>query len=247
MDYIIKLDEFEGPMDLLLELIRKHEMDIYDLQISKITKDYLITIDNMKENDIDVTSDFIELASTLLQVKAKLLIPVEVEKEDPREELVQQILDYKEYKKAVEKMQELKDIENKFFKREKDIKIRKKKKGTIQDLINSYQAMMKKKFERKPNPLDMLTNELTRFNYTIEGQMDFIKHNLEIGKINIIDFFNDLDEKEEAITTFSALLELVKTQYITILINEEDCVFIEKKSNSLLSDGGALKDDWKFS
>jgi segregation and condensation protein A len=233
LSYIVKIDEFEGPFELLLELIKKREMDIFDLQISQITSDYLLTLEQMKEQNIDITSDFMEMAGMLLQIKAKLLIPVEVEKEDPRAELVQQILDYQEYKEAVQKMEELKILEQKFFKSEKAIKIKKKKKGTIQDIINSYHNILKKKLvvsDKKNNPLGRLTEELTKFKYTIEEQMDFIKDELEKGKIHIETFFYSLDDKELMVTTFGAMLELVKIQYIAIFINDYEEVYIEKRS-----------------
>jgi segregation and condensation protein A len=156
-----------------------------------------------------------------------------VEKEDPRAELVQQILDYQEYKEAVQKMEELKILEQKFFKSEKAIKIKKKKKGTIQDIINSYHNILKKKLvvsDKKNNPLGRLTEELTKFKYTIEEQMDFIKDELEKGKIHIETFFYSLDDKELMVTTFGAMLELVKIQYIAIFINDYEEVYIEKRS-----------------
>lgn len=233
MEYIVRLENFEGPFELLLELIRKKQMNIFDLQISEITKDYMSKLEEMKEQDIHVTSDFLEMASILLQIKTKMLIPKEENAKDPRDELVQQLLDYKEYKEAVSKMKELKEIEQRFFKRQKVDSIRKKKKGTIQDLIKSYQRIFSEKFQGKEKNKKMmkLAEELTRFKYTIEDRMEHVKHLLSSGRIDIEPFFKQMEDKEECIVTFSALLELVKIQYIAIYLDNEK-VFIERKDVS---------------
>lgn len=232
MDYIIKLENFEGPLDLLLELIKKREMDIYNLQISQITKDYLTSLEEMKTANIDVTADFIEMASLLLEIKAKMLIPVEVEKDDPRNGLVKQLLDYQEYKETVVQLKILREFEQKFYKRQKKDVVRKEKNGSIQDIIRSYKDIFTKKFKVKENkPFDKLREELTKFKFTIEDRMEHLKQLLQTDQVNVADYFSQVETKEEMVVTFGALLELVKLQYIDILLEEEQ-VFLIKKETS---------------
>jgi len=236
MEYIIKTDNFEGPFELLLDLIKKRQMDIYDLHISQITRDYMDKLKEMNENSIEVTSDFMEMASVLLEIKSKLLIPVEPDKEDPRNELVKQLLDYQEYKESLEKMRELKKIEQKHFKRQRTEKLTKKKTGTLADIIKIYQKMLNRKSkvqteDGRESPLERLKKELARFKYTMEEQMEFLKEQLEHDRIVVEDFFGNMRDKEEMIVTFGALLELIKLQYITI-VEDDEVLMIERKVES---------------
>lgn len=111
MSYHIQLSQFEGPLDLLLYLIRKEEMDIMDIQIHKITQQYLEYIQLMKELDLEVAGEFVAMAATLLQIKSRLLLPTYnengeiVETEDPRKELVQRLLEYEKYKEAAKALE----------------------------------------------------------------------------------------------------------------------------------------------
>lgn len=229
MEYIVKTEQFEGPFDLLLELIKKHEMDIYDLSISKITRDYLDSIELMQYQDIELTSDFIEMASILLQIKSRMVLPASGEAEDPRNELVQQILDYKSYKEAVEQMKVLKEMEQKFFKRQKIDIVHKKKIGTLMDILSSYQNVFNKKFKTKYNPLDKLTEELAKFKYTMEDRIEHLKECLEKEKIDVESYFSAVEDREEMIVTFGALLELVKAQYISIVVESNGQILLEKR------------------
>ena len=118
----IKVNAFEGPLDLLLHLIEKNKVDIYDIPISEITSQYLDYIRSMEEEDLDVMSDFLVMAATLLKIKAKMLLPVKEEEEeegDPREELVRRLIEYKIYKYAAEELKDLSvDAQKVFFKPE---------------------------------------------------------------------------------------------------------------------------------
>ena len=118
----IKVNAFEGPLDLLLHLIEKNKVDIYDIPISEITSQYLDYIRSMEEEDLDVMSDFLVMAATLLKIKAKMLLSVKEEEEeegDPREELVRRLIEYKIYKYAAEELKDLSvDAQKVFFKPE---------------------------------------------------------------------------------------------------------------------------------
>lgn len=227
MDYIVKIHEFEGPFDLLLELIKKREMNVYDLQIAQITQDYLANIRNLEKQNITLTSDFMEMAAMLLEIKSKILLPKEEEKEDPREELVRQIIDYQVNKETFEKMKQLKSDNEKMAKRQKIEKIKWNKKKTISDLLNQFAkfAMPKKKDGSR---LGELTSTLMSFKYTIEDRMAFLQEAVSEGDLEIIPFFLEMKEKEAWIVTFSALLELIKTQEL-MLFEREDTLYVAKK------------------
>ena len=120
----IKVNAFEGPLDLLLHLIEKNKVDIYDIPISEITSQYLDYIRSMEEEDLDVLSDFLVMAATLLKIKAKMLLPVNEEEEeegDPREELVRRLIEYKIYKYASLQLKEREMTAEKSFFRSPDI------------------------------------------------------------------------------------------------------------------------------
>lgn len=234
MSYIIKLEEFEGPFDLLLELIKKREMDIYNLQISQITQDFMNSLQEMQEKKIDITSDFMEMASQLLSIKAKLLIPVEVEKDDPRNELVKQLLEYQEYKETVEELKILRNFEEKYYKRQKQQVVKKEKNGTVQDIINSYKNIFAKKFSKQKNKaFDALTEELMRSKFTIEDRMDHLRSCLNQQEgIDVETYFDHLEDKEEMVVTFGAILELIKLQEMDIMIQSDKVFLVQKGDDS---------------
>ena len=122
MEYNIVLKTYEGPMDLLLDLIKENEIDIYDIPIFKITEEFLKYIENMKKLNLTLTSDFILMASTLLEIKSKMLLPKKEdldeeaeEEEDPRQDLVESLLEYKRYKEASEILKVQEEYESKSF------------------------------------------------------------------------------------------------------------------------------------
>lgn len=123
MAYNIKLEAFEGPFDLLFHLIEKNEIDLYDIPINEVTDQYIHYIKTMEELDLDVTSEFLVMAATLLEIKSKLLLPVEVveneqlefEEVDPRNELVRKLLEYKKYKLAAEVFKEKESLLSKLY------------------------------------------------------------------------------------------------------------------------------------
>ncbi|WP_341285827.1 segregation and condensation protein A, partial [Priestia megaterium] len=159
-NFIIKFDEFEGPLDLLIELIKKRELDIYDLPMSVITKDFIGSIELMKENNIEVTAKFTAMASLLLKIKTQMLLPSSKEV-DPRNILVKEIEEYEKYRSNLERIKELQFIEQKYFKRRKRDVAKKKKKGSILDVINSYNVIIRKKQLKERNmKLEELSKKL---------------------------------------------------------------------------------------
>ncbi|MCK2000643.1 segregation/condensation protein A [[Brevibacterium] frigoritolerans] len=223
---VIRFDEFEGPMDLLVELIKKRELDIYDLPMSVITKDFIKNIELMKEKDIEVTSNFTEMASLLLKIKTQMLLPST--KEDPRNQLVKEIEEYEKYKSNLETLKELHFIEQKYFKRTKRDISKKKKTGSIIDVLQSYNLIMRKKQLKERNlKLEELSKKLSESKISIDDQMHYLK-NYPDGDINVLALFEKIDDLEEMVVTFSALLELVKVQFFRIEIQDENVILTRK-------------------
>ena len=229
MDYVVKLRNFEGPLDLLLELIQQKEMDIFDIQISEITSEYMQSITLMREHNIEITSNFTKMASVLLNIKTKMMLPTE--KDDAREELIKQLLEYREYKHAAERLREMKEIEEKYFKRQKLDKVKKQKRGTISDISKIYKEVLefKKQSKSHSSKLDDMNRETLRFRFSIEEQIEFLKERLNDGKVHVYEMFMNMDEKEEIIETFGAILELSKTQYI-LIVHESSGLTIERRA-----------------
>jgi len=225
-NFIIKFDEFEGPLDLLIELIKKRELDIYDLPMSVITKDFINSIELMKESDIEVTAKFTAMASLLLKIKTQMLLPSSKEI-DPRNILVKEIEEYEKYKSNLERIKELQFIEQKYFKRRKRDVAKKKKKGSILDVINSYNVIIRKKQLKERNiKLEELSKKLAESKFTIEDRMHYLK-NLS-SSIDVEKLFEEINDLEEMVVTFSALLELVKVQYFRVEIINTQVMLIRK-------------------
>ncbi|MGF9891417.1 segregation/condensation protein A [Priestia megaterium] len=225
-NFIIKFDEFEGPLDLLIELIKKRELDIYDLPMSVITKDFINSIELMKENNIEVTAKFTAMASLLLKIKTQMLLPSSKEV-DPRNILVKEIEEYEKYKSNLERIKELQFIEQKYFKRRKRDVAKKKKKGSILDVINSYNVIIRKKQLKERNmKLEELSKKLAESRFTINDRMHYLK-NLS-DSIDVQKLFEDINDLEEMVVTFSALLELVKVQYFRVEIINTQVMLIRK-------------------
>lgn len=235
MEYKIVIDEFEGPMDLLLHLIDRAEIDIYDIPITKISEQFIQYIRNMEELNLDIASDFLLMVATLLEIKSKMLLPkeekvegyqLEMEEVDPREELVRRIVEYKKYKEAARELKEYENLYSKmylkpreeiFFDREDEIEL----KGlNIDDLIKSFNKVIKGKRE-KAFTLDI--SEIQREEYTLEKCIDIIKCDLEIkNSMKFSDLFDmENTSKAEIITYFLSILELITLKYIGVRQNDD--------------------------
>jgi segregation and condensation protein A len=244
MSIPVKLNVFEGPLDLLLHLIDKNKLNIYDIQISIVTDQYLEYIELMESNKMELMSEFIEMAATLINIKSKMLLPkVEEEKEeenDPRLELVEKLLEYKKYKLIAQQLKGKQLDANRIL----------FKKATIPDeiaahvekadpqklledicfkqLYNIFQSVMKK----NENRVDLVRSkfgEIKKEEYTIQDKIDYIK---SVGKEYSTFSFRDLLEnqigKNEMIVTFLAILELMKIGIIKITQNVIfDDIYIE--------------------
>ena len=225
MEYNIVLKTYEGPMDLLLDLIKENEIDIYDIPIFKITEEFLKYIENMKKLNLTLTSDFILMASTLLEIKSKMLLPKkealddeEVE-EDPRLDLVESLLEYKKYKEASEILKIQEEYESKsFYKLRTEIfsmsEIDFLKDSNVEKLSLAFFNILK-------NYKDKEVVGIEREYFKVEDASRKIKQDLKKNKkIKFSQLLEDIVYKVDAITYFLGMLELIKNQYI--VANQSD-------------------------
>ena len=225
MEYNIVLKTYEGPMDLLLDLIKENEIDIYDIPIFKITEEFLKYIENMKKLNLTLTSDFILMASTLLEIKSKMLLPKkealddeEVE-EDPRLDLVESLLEYKKYKEASEILKIQEEYESKsFYKLRTEIFSMSEmdflKDSNVEKLSLAFFNILK-------NYKDKEVVGIEREYFKVEDASRKIKQSLKINKkIKFSQLLEDIVYKVDVITYFLGMLELIKNQYI--VANQSD-------------------------
>ncbi|MHB8335952.1 MAG: segregation and condensation protein A [Ignavibacteriaceae bacterium] len=221
--YKIKLDQFEGPLDLLLFFIKRDELNIYDIPISKITKEFLDYVNLIKMLDLEVAGDFILMASTLMHIKVRMLLPREVDEKgeeiDPRSELIQALLEYKKYKEMSEELSFFETSQRKINYRgnySADEKITHPdyeillKNVTIFDLAKAIKRVLD---GIKPE----VFHEIRKINISVEEQISFIMSNLENEtELHFLSLINEMREKIRIVITFVALLELTKMGMIGI-------------------------------
>lgn len=227
----IKIQNFEGPFDLLLHLIKKNEMDIYDIKIYEITTQYLNYINTMKELDLEVTSEFIVIAATLLEIKSKMLLPKQVveeneeDVEDPRQELINKLLEYKKFKQVSDYLMNRESTVRFMYSKRPEIieDIHKDdnadilKDVTILKLFNIYNDLMET-YKNKMNTENVIPKEISLDKFKIEDKMVEISEKLKDGsKIGFSKLVSSCEDKIEAIVTFLALLELIKLRVITAI------------------------------
>lgn len=230
MNYKIVLKTFEGPLDLLLHLIEKAKVDIYDIPISDITDQYMAYLDDMKELDLEIASDFLVMASTLLEIKSKMLLPaknkidedrqMEMEEIDPRMELIRRLVEYKKYKKVAEefKLQEInqnkvfyKPKEELAYSKEEDIEL---ENLSLDELVKVLNKVLSKK-NKTVKPIDI--DEIQREEVTLEECINKIKDELsEKDKILFSGLFNENSTRTEIIGMFLSILELIKAKYLKV-------------------------------
>ncbi|MCB0748303.1 MAG: segregation/condensation protein A [Ignavibacteriales bacterium] len=215
--YKIKLNTFEGPLDLLLFFIRRDELDIYDIPISQITKEFIEYLNLLEKLDLEVAGDFLLMAATLMQIKVRMLLPKVIDEKgeeiDPRADLVNALIEYKRYKEMSDEFSYLEANQRKVtfrgnFKNdvtedqpELDSLL---KNITVYDLIKAFQSAL----VAKPKAV---VHEVQKLNVSIDEQIDFIISKIhEFGRINFIQLVKGITEKLRIVVTFIALLELIK-------------------------------------
>lgn len=236
MIYNVKIDAFEGPLDLLLHLIHTLEIDIYDIPVAEITEQYLLYIQTMQELELDVASEYLVMAATLLAIKSKMLLPKyedELEEEneftyeeDPRDELVVKLLEYKKYKQAAEELKVLEEERSLMFSKPptdlthlmRELNPKKVELNiSLYDMLGAYHKLLRRKKLQKP-----LNTKVTRQEVSIEKRMDeLIIYLRKIkGRVSFDSLFPYYD-REHIVITFLAILELLK----------RDEIIVEQESN----------------
>lgn len=225
--YRIKLNEFEGPLDLLLFFIQRDELDIHNIPISKITNEFVEYVNYMQVLDLEYAGEFILMAATLIQIKARMMMfkkdDAVIDEDDPRYELVKRLLDYKRYKDASGEIQTIEEESRKLFYRhdfgadyriddsvEEDVSIQNL---TLYNLLKAY------KYAMDHQPKEVIHN-IMRLNVSIDEQIEYIHS--ECSKNDFVSFLKMIlsMEKMRIVVTFIAILEMVKNELIGIRINE---------------------------
>ncbi len=229
----VKLEKFEGPFDLLFHLIRKNKIDIYDIPINLLTEQYLESIKDGEIIDIDNMSEFVLMATTLLEIKSRLLIPkkkVEDEEEvDPREELANKILEYQFFKAISEAMSE--QFKNPIITKDKDMEFFNNvdfetfvipetsellEGVTLEKLYDMFKEVVLRQ-ENKVDKVRATYGKIQKESFTIESKKDYIRDILRLGKrVVFFDIFSEDSSKTEKITTFLAILELIKLKEVYV-------------------------------
>lgn len=232
-NYQIKLEHFEGPFDLLLFFIERDELDIYDIPVAKITNDFLHYIQEQKKINIELSSEFILFISTLMRIKAKMLLPRKELDEsgneiDPRQELVDKLLEYKKYKTAAIELAEKEALRQLMQKRgniqKEMIEIGEDAaEGTeittvsIYKLMKTFEKVMKKLHERNNKPI----HTVIRYNYTMEGSRDYVMNIMSKEKVMAFEnLFSVCEDRIHAIFIFLSLLELAQMRFMKLDVHE---------------------------
>lgn len=220
----VKIDEFEGPLDLLLHLIKESKMDIMNIEIEKITKQYINYLEQQEKMNLEIASEYLVMASELIEMKSKLLLPnPKIENEegkdiDPREDLVSRLLEYQAYKEITKVLKEKEILRRDIYtKSPENIKnyIEEEKKitaeVTLDDLVSAFQKFLERKKESKPLKTKVTTNEITVSSRRYEIKSILKKK----SKVSFFELFPVLT-KEYIVATFLAILEMAKNKELTI-------------------------------
>lgn len=223
MEYAVKIDAFEGPLDLLLHLIKESKVDIWDIKIVDITDQYLNYIKSMESLNLNIASEYLVMASELIEMKSKMLLPRYQEENteeeiDPREQLIQKLIEYQKYKDMTKNFKELEEVRHEFYTKTPESLKEYVEEGTViatdvtlDDLMDAFQKFLERKKLEKP-----LSTTVTKKEITVEDRRKSIRNILKEKKK--VDFFELFEEytKEYIVVTFLAVLEMAKKQELTI-------------------------------
>ena len=221
-DYKVKLEIFEGPLDLLLFLIKRDEIDIYDISIERITKQYLEYLQAFKELNVDLAGEFVVMAANLIYLKSRSLLPVdqqppdeEAEEDDPRWELIRQLIEYKKFKEAAAQLHARELEQERMFARDggsaaalAETPLRLGEVGIFQ-LINAFQNVIKRVEARED------LREIFGEHFTVSEKIDIILRRVaDGGRLRFSELFGEIASRVEIVVTFLALLELIRLKQI---------------------------------
>jgi segregation and condensation protein A len=245
---------YEGPLDLLLDLIRKQDIDIYDIPIAKITAQYLAYVEKLRELDVNVAADFVYMAAVLIHIKSKMLLPrdpaaASEAQEDPRNELVNRLIEHEKFKSAAQMLMQKQQIED-AVRSNPAIKDFMDAEGTepelaadVIDLVKTFQQIL----ERARNRPMIEVNE---DQVTVGQMIDYLKRRLalEDRPIRLKQLLRNIESRQTLVCTFLALLELVRLQAIQL---RQDRMFGEilirrhVGFEAVMAEHAAVRDDWK--
>lgn len=227
MSYQFHINDFEGPLDLLLHLIKVNEMDIYDINIKEITEQYINFINAMKKDEIDIASDYLLMASELVHIKSSNLIQSDEEEAleefeiATKEELTKRLLEYQAIKELTSSFQELNDKRSEIYtKLPSDLsdyreEVDMSNQGSLDDLINAFQLFLERQKNAKP-----INTKITKKEYSIEERISSIRNVLKNKKrVEFFELFDNLT-KSYVVVTFLSVLEMTKNN--EILITQEN-------------------------
>jgi segregation and condensation protein A len=244
---------YDGPLDLLLDLIRKQDIDIYDIPIARITEQYLKYVETIKQFDVDVAAEFIYTASLLIHIKSKMLLPRDpagpAEEEDPRMELVNRLLEHERFKTAAQMLLQKQQIEEAMWSNPA-LKEFRDAEGTdpelaadVIDLVKTFQQILDRARKRPSFDVD-------EESMTVSQMIEFVRRRLSLEErpVRLKQLLRSLRSRSALICAFLAILELIRLQAV---LARQDNVFgeivLKKHTNfdSLMAESGAVKDDWK--
>lgn len=228
MNVEFKINEFEGPLDLLLHLIKESKMDIMNIEIEEITKQYMSYLESQEKMNLEIASEYLVLASELIEIKSKLLLPSEKNEdneedvEDPREELVNRLLEYQAYKEITKVLQEKEELRREIYtKSPENIKNYVDEVSevtcdiTLDELVEAFKKYLERKIDNKP-----LNTKITVKEITVSSRRHEIKKILRIkGKVSFVELF-PVVSREYVVATFLAILEMAKSKELIITQND---------------------------
>lgn len=228
MDIAFKINEFEGPLDLLLHLIKESKMDIMNIEIESITKQYLDYLDLQEKMNLEIASEYLILASELIEIKSKLLLPrqklddVDEEEIDPREELANRLLEYQAYKEITKVLQEKENIRKDIYTKSPenigkyiDEETTITSDVSLDDLIDAFKKYLERKKQNKPLKTKVTVNEIS----VSSRRKDITKILKEQKKVSFFKLF-PISTKEYIVATFLAILEMAKNKELIITQNK---------------------------
>src|ERR1700739_2998908 len=254
--YKISIPIFEGPLDLLLDLIKKQEMNIHDIQISKITSQYLDYLHQLEQLNVDVSAEFIYMAATLIYIKSKMLLPPdplagpEEQAGDPREELVQRLLEHEKFKNAAQLLYQRQQIEaNVWSNPDKSLYNDEATEGelvvSLVDLVRVFQQVLERKKE-------VTRIELQHESFTVAQMIAQLRGQIlssDTNTISLVQFFEACPSRHAMIVAFLAVLEMVKLQAVALHQEKQFADILLKKSKSFdtaFDESGALRIDAEY-
>jgi segregation and condensation protein A len=245
MSYKIKLDMFEGPLDLLLYLVKKDHLNIYDIPIARVTEQYLEYINLMQLLDLNIAGEFLVMAATLMQIKSKMLLPIDESKQeeeeqgDPRAELVKRLLEYEKFKEIAQDLRQRETDQRDIFKRpkasEQDLPQDNEEvyfEASLFDLITAFSSALEGVSKE-------VFYEVIKDEFTVEAKVHDILHMLLVSSsLRLSDLFGKAKNKIEIVVTFLAILELTKMKEIVARQKGlfQDIEIIRNKENIIPND-----------